>query len=110
MLVRARMLRWSLSTALIALLVTGCDVPLDGLHDPPQVDADGSIDATEPDAYSPPSMVPVDSGTVSTPDAGRAVFKDGSGDGHEAHPIDASAPDSGSQADTGGEGSEDDGS
>jgi hypothetical protein len=108
LLVQARMLRWSLSTALIALLFAGCDVPLDGLRDPPQLDAGGSTDA-EPDAYSPPTMLPVDSGGGTVADAGRTALKDGSEDSHDAHAIDASAPDSGSQDDA-GEGTEDDGS
>jgi len=103
------MVRWSVSTALIALLVAGCDVPLDGQRDPSGVDAAGSTDA-EPEAYAPPSVAPVDSGAGGILDAGRSALKDGSGDGHDAHAIEAGAPDSGPHADAGDDTGDDDGS
>ena len=98
------MLRWSLSTALIVLFLTGCDVPTVGLRDLSGVDAAGSADAAEPDAYPPSHPVPhVDSGGESAPDASQAALKDGAGDGNDAHAIEAGAPDSGPQADAGGD-------
>jgi hypothetical protein len=91
------MVRWSLSTALIALLLVGCDLPLEGMRD--SVDAAGSTDATEPDVYAPPPVSHFDAGAGTTPDASHTALKDGSGGGNDAHAIEASASDSGPQAD-----------
>jgi hypothetical protein len=102
-----RMMRWWLATALVALSLAGCDMPLEGLRDPSGVDAAGSTDAAEPDAYisSPPH---VDSGAATAPDASHAVLKDGSGDGNDAHAIEAGAKESGTRAEAGDEAGDDD--
>jgi hypothetical protein len=87
------MMRWWLATTLVALSIAGCDLPLEGQRDPSGVDAAGSTDAGEPDAYT--STTPhVDAGATSLPDASHAVLEDGSGDGNDAHALEAGAPDS----------------
>jgi hypothetical protein len=91
------MVRWSLSTALIALFLAGCDMPLDGLRD--SVDAAASADAEGPDTYAPPPVRRVDSGAETTPDASHTSLEDGSADGNDAHPIEAGAPDAKPPAD-----------
>jgi hypothetical protein len=95
------MLRWSLATALIALFLAGCDVPLEGLRDPLEVDAAGGADA-QPEAYAPPTLPHVDAGAGTTPDASHTVLKDGSAGGHDATAMEeAGMPHPGPQADAG---------
>ena len=100
------MMRWWLATTLVALSIAGCDVPLEGLRDPPGVDAAGSPDAAEPDAYISTASH-VDSGATTQPDASHAVLEDASVDGNDAHAMEAGAPDSRTREEA-GEGSRND--
>jgi len=100
------MMRWWLATALVALSIAGCDVPLEGLREPSEVDAAGNTDAAEPDAYISTAQQ-VDSGATSQPEAGHLVLGDGSGDGNDARTTEAGAPDSRPRGEA-GEGSGDD--